>query len=264
MNMNNARFRFAMVLSGLFLMTGLAAPTLAQQESWHEEPAQYCKLNEDYECVNIDVSKFDEVCGGPESDDECYDVTPPPVSAIRLDQDWRSSAAPSRVRPEHWPFRVMYIGRDILEFDEKGNIVSVSGRIWDNAYMVEMYYTADRKPMWQDERYRVYYIFSPDTGYPGHSNIYNGFVVSHDFKHICPAVKIADGYSSYRQQGRYHYLRGDCAQEHPIESNGHIFWTYPRENYAGWVVQRFEDPKAPIYNLRGECQLYCNEHSRQK
>ena len=248
---NNILFSGALI----FIFIFFSAFTQAEEAPESASP-QYCKFNADNECIEVDISKgFDEVCGSPEEDDDCYDITPPPQSALKRNQLDGQGAA-YQVRPDSWPFRAIYSDPEMtlgaLEFDSKGNLLDAAGKAWNGAYVTEFY--RDGSPVWGHNGYKVYYIVHPDKQDP---IVEQGFVVSDDFKHICPAVQIAQSYSAIKQGGDYLYLRGDCAQEQPVEVEGHTFWSYSNGSMI-WTIQRFDEPKKPVYDRSGTCRLYCD------
>ena len=199
-------------------------------------------------------------------DDYCYDLNPPPASALRMTEKARNASSLKLVRPKEWKVRVLFSGR-IFEFDQQGNVIKVNGEP-ATGYLVEVL-QQNNQPLWRGKD-KVYYWYRPKEGdvadnYSDNQSLligdYEVFIVSGT--KVCPASKIAQEYTEFSVGRSEDYLDGHCSKAIKRKINNHLFLTYPtrEKNFSPnyWTVQYFDDPITPIYNdWNGECVYYCD------
>ncbi|UYZ85594.1 hypothetical protein MTZ49_15740 (plasmid) [Entomomonas sp. E2T0] len=219
-------------------------------------------------------------CGGYNND--CYDLNPPPASALRMTEKAMNASSLKLVRPKEWKVRAI-VGYEVgdFEFDQQGNVINVNGEP-ATGYLVEVL-QQNNQPLWKG-RDRVYYWYQPEKGdvvdnYSDNQSLLIGengvFIVSD--KRVCPASKIAEEHTEFNIGRSEHYLDGNCSKAIVASVNriakeygkkvkkvdNQVFLTYPtrEKNFSPkyWKIQYFNEPITPIYDVDGECWLYCEK-----
>lgn len=210
-----------------------------------------------------------------DQDGEEYEINPPDINDLRLPY-YTTISEVYGVSPESWDVRAILINNYAYEFDKQANVLSVNGKKQlangrpVTGHLVELYSKIDNRPVWKGWP-SVYYWVNPDE--LSHA-ITKTDVTLIAGRQICPAQEVSGGYLldiGYSNDDTQQFLNGDCHKAIDEKINGRLYKTYPpskkidtSDKDLKWIVQYFTDPITPLYNLVGECVLYCDIKENNK
>lgn len=191
---------------------------------------------------------------------QALDINPPQKNALHSSS---SGGDPYAALPKKWPIRALFNSKSgIFEFDENGNILSVSNK---HSIRAERLYAKDTNlPIWgkNQEVYQLFNSKNPND----HFNFYNIDKISQSIvisgNQVCPAQLVSEAHGVMHDDGRL-YLNGSCSRSKIKHIGLGDFRIYPEDEHKNtpqyWSIQYFNDPISPILDAEGQCWLYCNQ-----